>query len=124
MNRTAVLDGNIYVSRQGLENMNVDIGVKGLFLNRFSPYGREYTAHRFKEGISSFSNKSQIKNSYLKSTNSFHIENIQVSKKDKTRNGSSLPMRLAVALMKDNKGNIDLETVSYTHLTLPTTPYV
>ena len=34
---------------------------------------------------------------------------IKVSKKDKTRSGHSLPMRLAVALMRDTKGNIDLE---------------
>lgn len=109
MNSTALIDGDISVSRQGVENMEIDVSVKGLFLNRFSPYGREYTAHRFMEGISSFSNKSVIKDSYLTSTNTLHIENIKLSKKNKTRSGSSLPMRLAVALMKDSKGNIDLE---------------
>lgn len=109
MNSTGIIDGDISVSRQGVENMTVDMGVKGLFLNRFSPYSREYTAHRFMEGISSFRNKSVIKDSYLTSTNTLHIEKVKVSKKHKTATGSSLPMRFAVALMKDSKGDIDLE---------------
>ena len=109
MNSTGVIDGDISVSRQGVENMTVDMNIKGLFLNRFSPYGRFYTAHRFMEGISSFSNKSVIKDSYLTSTNRIHVEKIKVSKKNKTKSGRSLPMRLAVALIKDANGNIDLD---------------
>jgi len=105
---TAKLEGALLVSREGIENMNIDMSVKGLFLNRFSPYSRMYTAHRLTEGISSFTNKSEIKDSYLKRKNKLHIESVKVSKKDKTRNGSSLPMRLAVALIKDSNGNIDL----------------
>lgn len=109
MNSTGIIDGDISVSRQGVENMTVDMNVKGLFLNRFSPYGRFYTAHRFMEGISSFSNKSVIKDSYLTSTNRLHVEKIKVSKKDKTKSGNSLPMRLAVALIKDANGNVNLD---------------
>jgi len=109
INTTGVLNGAVSVSRQGVENMTVDMNIKGLFLNRFSPYGRHYTAHRFVEGISAFNNQSVIKDSYLTSTNKIHIEKIKVSKKDKTKNGSSLPMRLAVALMRDSNGNIDIE---------------
>ena len=109
INATGKIEGGVSVSRSGVENMKVDMNIDGLFLNRFSPYGRYYTAHRFMEGISSFENHSVIKDSYLTSSNKIHIENIQVSKKDKTRSGYSLPMRLAVALMKNSEGNIDLE---------------
>ena len=109
MNNTGIIDGAISVSRQGVENMTVDIGVKGLILNKFSPYGRYYTGHRFVEGVSSFNNKSVIKDSYLTSMNKMFIENIEVSKKEKTKSGNSLPMRLAVSLMKNSDGNINLD---------------
>ena len=109
MNNTGVVEGAISVSRQGVENMTVDMDVKGLILNKFSPYGRYYTGHRFVEGVSSFNNKSVIKNSYLTSMNKMFIENIEVSKKEKTKSGNSLPMRLAVGLMKDSNGNINLD---------------
>lgn len=109
MNNTGIIDGAISVSRQGVENMTVDIGVKGLILNKFSPYGRYYTGHRFVEGVSSFNNKSVIKDSYLTSMNKMFIENIEVSKKEKTKSGNSLPMRLTVSLMKGSDGNINLD---------------
>jgi len=109
MNRKAIVEGDVSVSRRGFQNMTANMSVQGLILNRFSPYGRFYAAHRFLEGISSFRNKSIIKDSYLTSENILHIENIQVSKKDQTTSGSYLPLRLAVALMKDPKGNINLE---------------
>lgn len=109
INNTGTIDGAVSVSRQGVENMEVDMRIKGLFLNRFSPYGRFYTAHLFEEGITSFTNKSIIKDAYLTSNNKLYVEKIKVSKKNKTQSGYSLPMRLAVALMKDSNGNIDLE---------------
>ena len=109
INATGTIEGDIAVSRSGVENMTVNMNIDGLFLNRFSPYGRFYTAHRFMEGISSFKNKSVIKDSYLTSTNTVQIKNIKLSKKDKTQNGYSLPMKLAVALIKDNKGDINLD---------------
>ncbi len=109
VNETGILNGDISVSRVGVENMKIDLSIDGLFLNRFSPYGRFYTGHRLLEGISSFKNKSTIKDSYLTSTNNLHIEQVKVSKKDKTQSGYSLPLRLGVALMKDTNGNVDLE---------------
>ena len=109
INATGTLKGGIAVSRNGVENMKINMDVNGLFMNRFSPYGRFYTAHRFLEGISSFTNESVIKDSYLTSTNKVNIQQIKVSKKDKTRDGYSMPMRLAVALMKDGKGNINVD---------------
>ena len=41
--------------------------------------------------------------------NKMFIENIQVSKKEKTKSGNSLPMRLTVSLMKGSDGNINLD---------------
>ena len=109
INETGIIKGDVSVSRTGVENMKIDLGINGLFLNRFSPYGRFYTGHSFLEGISSFHNTSEIKNSYLTSTNKLHIEQVKVSKKNKTQSGYSLPLRLAVSLTKDSNGNVDLE---------------
>ncbi|WP_025742878.1 DUF748 domain-containing protein [Aquimarina pacifica] len=109
INSTGKLKGDITVSREGIENMDVDLSIKGLFLNRFSPYGRYYTAHPFMEGITTYTTKSSIKDSYLKSTNNIFVEKIKVGKKRKTNSGYSLPMKLVVALIRDLDGNVSLE---------------
>ncbi len=109
INSTGKLKGNIMVSREGVENMDVDLSIKGLFLNRFSPYGRYYTAHPFMEGITTYTTTSSIKDSYLKSTNTIFVEKIKVGKKRKTNSGYSLPMKLVVALIRDIDGNVSLE---------------
>jgi hypothetical protein len=109
INETGIIKGDVAVSRTGVENMKIDLSINGLFLNRFSPYGRFYTGHSFLEGISSFQNTSEIKDSYLTSINTLHVEQIKVSKKNKTQSGYSLPLRLGVSLLKDSNGNVDLE---------------
>ncbi len=109
LNRTGILGGDVLVSREGAENMEVDFELKGLFLNGLSPYSRFYTAHPFLEGAVTFTSQNQIQDYFLKSTNRLFIEQVRVGDKQKTRSGYSLPMKLAVVILRDLDGNIDLE---------------
>ena len=109
LNTTGKLQGDLIVDRLGIQNMDVDFEIDGLFLTRLSPYSRFYTAHPFMDGAISMKSTNHIQDYYLKSTTNIFIEDIQVGKKQKTKNGGSLPMRLAVGIMKDLDGNIDLE---------------
>lgn len=109
VNRTGSIDGKVHVSREGVRNMDVDFQIKGVFLTRFSPYSRFYTAHPFWEGAVTFTSTSSIKDYYLKSDNHLFIEQIEVGDKNKTGSGNSLPMKLAVALIRDVDGNVDLD---------------
>jgi len=109
LNRTGILGGDVLVSREGAENMEVNFEIKGLFLNGLSPYSRYYTAHPFLEGAVTFTSQNQIEDYFLKSSNRLFIEQVRVGKKEKTRSGYSLPMKLAVVLLRDLNGNIDLE---------------
>gem|GEM_PF-2849144 len=109
VNRTGSIDGKVQISREGVRNMDVDFQIKGVFLTRFSPYSRFYTAHPFLEGAVTFTSTNSIKDYYLQSDNHLLIEQIEVGDKLKTSSGNSLPMKFAVALIRDVNGNVDLD---------------
>ena len=109
VNRTGTINGEVLVSREGAENMDVDFEMKGVFLTGFNPYSRHYTAHPFLDGAVTFTSTNAIEAYYLNSTNRILIEEVEVGRKSPTQDGSSLPMRLAVVLLRDLDGDIDLE---------------
>ncbi len=109
VNRTGSIDGKVQISREGVRNMDVDFQIKGVFLTRFSPYSRFYTAHPFLEGAVTFTSTNSIKDYYLQSDNHLLIEQIEVGDKLKTSSGNSLPMKFAVALIRNVNGNVDLD---------------
>ncbi len=109
LNRTGTMDGEVLVSREGAENMDIDFEINGLFINGLSPYSRHYTAHPFLEGVITFTSASQIENYYLNSDNRVLIEQVKVGDKRKTQDGYSLPMKLAIVLLRDLDGNVDLK---------------
>ncbi len=109
INRTGSIAGKVEVSREGIENMDLEIDLKGVFLSGFSPYSRFYTAHPILDGAVNIHSLNHIENYYLTSTNRVFAENIEVGKKQKTKGGYTLPLRLAVLLIRDKDKNIDLE---------------
>ncbi len=109
INKSGVMDGDILVSREGARNMDVNFEIRGVFLSRFSPYSRFYTAHPFWEGAVNFTSNSTIEDYYLTSDNHLFVEEIEVGDKSVTSSGRSMPMKLAVAILRDLDGNVDLD---------------
>lgn len=100
---------DLQVSRKGIDNMIFDFKVDNVYLSTFNPYSKYYMAHPFADGKVIFSSKNSIRDYFLTSSNNLFIEQIAVGDKDTANALYELPMKLAVALLRDFQGNVNLD---------------
>jgi hypothetical protein len=108
LDKTGNLLANLEMSRSGIDNMIFDFKVDNVYLSNFNPYSKYYVAHPFVDGKVIFSSKNNIKDYFLTSNNNLFVEQIAVGNKDTANALYELPMKLAVALLRDMRGNVDL----------------
>ncbi len=109
LNTSGRLKGELLVDPKGFNNMDIAYSIRDLKVSDFNPYSDYYVAHPFTDGICTYVSKSSVKNQYLKSDHVLDIKSIKVGKKTKNRTAYSIPVRLAVALLRDKNGDIHLE---------------
>ncbi|MBS1667954.1 MAG: DUF748 domain-containing protein [Bacteroidetes bacterium] len=109
LNRSGSLKGILAVSPKNFQDMDIDCKVTGLLISDFNPYSKYYVATPFLNGVVSYSNKTSILNRKLVSNNILDVVSIEAGKKVKNKTAMNIPVRLAVALLKDVHGNIHLQ---------------
>ncbi len=109
LDRTGNLVADLEVSRSGVDNMLFNFKVDNVYLSNFNPYSKYYVAYPFVDGKVIFSSKNSIKDYFLTSDNNLFVEEIAVGEKDTANALNELPMKLAVALLRDLQGNVDLD---------------
>lgn len=100
---------DLQISRKRIDNMIFDFKLDNVYLSTFNPYSKYYMAHPFADGKVIFSSKNKIENYFLTSSNNLFVEHIAVGDKDTANALYELPMKLAVALLRDLQGNVDLD---------------
>ena len=91
-----------------LKNMLIDYNVTNLRVSDFNPYSEYYVATPFWNGYMSYQSTDSVINRNLKSSNIIHIQDLEAGKKTDDKPVYDLPVRLAVSLLKDDKGNIEM----------------
>lgn len=109
LNTSGLLRGQLLVDPHGFSNMTIDYSITGLRVSDFNPYSDYYVAHPFTDGVCTYVSKSSVQNNYLKSSHVLDIESIKVGKKVKNKTAYNIPVRLAVALLRDKNGDVHLE---------------
>jgi hypothetical protein len=109
LNRSGVLKGTLSVNPDGYADMDIDYSIHGLQISDINPYSKYYVATPFLDGIIEYTNTTSILNNRMKSTNKLFIRHIIVGTKVPSKTAYHLPVKLAVAILRDPKGNIDLE---------------
>lgn len=109
LNTSGRLSGQLLVDPHGFNNLDIDYAIRGLRVSDFNPYSHYYVAHPFTDGICTYVSKSSVRNYYLKSNHKLDIETIKVGKKVKNNTAYHVPVRLAVALLRDKNGDVHLE---------------
>jgi hypothetical protein len=88
--------------------MSINYSIAKMRISDFNPYSKFYVAHAFVEGTLFYTSTNTIHNGQLKSTNLMSIKKIEVSRK--LKGGlMEVPLRLAIAILRDRKGNIELD---------------
>lgn len=109
MNRYGHVKAKLSVDNRNFKDFDLELGINSLTMSVFNPYTKYYVAHPFWRGDVSFTNTMSVKNGQLKSNNRLLVKQIKVGDKIKSDSAFHIPVKLAVAILRDRKGNIDLE---------------
>ncbi len=92
------------------KNLYVDLKVsfKDIELSPMSPYSGKYTGYDIEKGMLSLDLKYHIENRKLEAQNRIFIDQFDFGQKVDSPTATKLPVKLAVALLKNREGNIDL----------------
>jgi len=109
MNRYGDVKAKLAVDNTNYKDFDLKLNINSLTMSIFNPYTKYYVAHPFWRGDISFSNTTSVKDGALKSNNRLIVKQIKVGDKIKSDSAFNIPVKLAVAILRDRKGNIDLE---------------
>ena len=92
-------------------NMFVDIAVAftNTELTPFSPYSEKYVGRPLEKGKLAFAVHYLIDNKALKAENGFYVDQFTLGPKNNSPDATKLPVKLAIALLKDRNGLISLD---------------
>jgi hypothetical protein len=109
MNRYGNVNAKLAVDNNNYKDFDLKLNINSLTMSIFNPYTKYYVAHPFWRGDISFTNTTSVKDGALKSNNRLIVKQIKVGDKIKSDSAFNIPVKLAVAILRDRKGNIDLE---------------
>ncbi len=109
LNTSGHMQGEIAVNPNGFRDMDIRYSINELKVSDFNPYSNYYVAHPFTKGTIFYTSTSSVKNRYLKSSHKLEVRDIEVGKKEKNATAYNLPIRFAVALLRDKNGDVNLE---------------
>lgn len=92
------------------EQLSFDIAttVKGIDLPTFSPYSGKYIGHLIEKGKLSVDVNYQIQQGQLTAENKIFLDQLKIGEKVDSPDAVSLPLDLAISLLKNRKGEINL----------------
>ena len=118
------LMANCNGSLSDFSNMKLNVFLKNFKLTYASPYAVEYFAYPITDGVLSFASTNTLVNNNISSQNKVDIYNCQVDKKLKNINAEyNIPMRAAVYILTDRKGNIQVDLPVSGNINDPTFSY-
>jgi hypothetical protein len=109
VNKTGIMDAALSFDPHNLENMEVVYGIRDVRISSFTPYSNYYVAHPFQDGLIYYNSETKVLNRIIDSKNKLEIRRIDVGKKIGRKPVYNLPLRLAVAILRDVNGNINME---------------
>ncbi|MHB8353226.1 MAG: DUF748 domain-containing protein, partial [Burkholderiales bacterium] len=88
--------------------MDIKASVRGMEMAPFSPYSGKYMGYEIEKGKLSFEVNYQVLDHALTAQNHLVLEQITFGNKVVSPDATQLPVQLAIALLKDRNGNIDI----------------
>ncbi len=90
-------------------HLDILMQFKGIDMTAITPYMAEFAGYKVKKGKLSVDLHYKIKNKELQATNKVVIDQLTLGEEIESPNSVSLPVKLAISLLKDRNGVIDLE---------------
>ncbi len=88
--------------------LDMTVGFTNTDLSAFSPYAEKFVGRPLNKGKLSFGVHYSIQKKALKAANSFYVDQLSFGPKNTSQYATTIPVKLAVALLKDRQGRIEL----------------
>jgi uncharacterized protein involved in outer membrane biogenesis len=91
-----------------LHSLDIATSFKNVELTTLTPYSGKFAGYRIRKGRLNLDLHYRIEQGRLNADNHVLLENLQLGERVDSPSAVDLPVRLAVALLKDTQGNIDI----------------
>ncbi|WXL26998.1 DUF748 domain-containing protein [Ectopseudomonas mendocina] len=91
-----------------MNSLDIATNFKNVELANLTPYSGKFAGLSIRKGRLNLDLHYQIEQGKLNAENKLLLENLQLGDKVESKDAMDLPIRLAVALLKDTKGNIEI----------------
>lgn len=88
---------------------NLKILFKNINMSKLTPYSGKFVGYAIKEGKLSMDLKYQIKKGLMEGQNKINLDSLTLGDKMESKDAVNLPLELAIALLKDSNGQIDID---------------
>jgi hypothetical protein len=88
---------------------DIDVSFRNIEMTSMTPYSGKFAGYQIKRGRLSLGLQYDIQRAQLKADHEILLEKLTLGDKIESPDAVSLPIKLAVALLKDKNGNIDLD---------------
>lgn len=92
-----------------MNSLDIATRFRNVELTTLTPYSGKFAGYRIRKGRLNLDLHYQIEQGQLNAKNKVLLEGLQLGEQVDSPDAVDLPIRLAIALLKDSKGNIDLE---------------
>ncbi|MDH4652015.1 MULTISPECIES: DUF748 domain-containing protein [unclassified Pseudomonas] len=92
-----------------LDSLDIATSFKRVELTTLTPYSGKFAGYRIRKGRLNLDLHYQIEKGQLKADNHLVLEQLQLGEQVSSPDAVDLPVRLAVALLKDTEGKIDIK---------------
>lgn len=92
-----------------MNSLDIATSFKHVELTTLTPYSGKFAGYRIRKGRLNLDLHYQIEKGQLNAENKLLLEDLQLGEQVDSKDAVDLPIRLAVALLKDTQGNIDIQ---------------
>lgn len=111
-----MVGGNVPMEIKGQINpliakpfVDITIGLRGVDLSPFTPYSGKYLGYKLDKGQLSLDLAYRVSDNKLAGKNKVLLNQLTLGESVQSETATKLPIKLALALLKDRQGNIDLD---------------
>lgn len=109
LNGGGTFDARAHLDPRSLRNLQFSYSIAGLGMPEFGPYSEFFLDHPIMSGRTLNICRTSIIDNKLRSENHLFVEDFQFGRRLGMKTAYQLPVRLAVALLKDKDGNIAID---------------
>lgn len=108
-NDAAELKSNLNINMQNMQDIKLDFNLVKFPLKDIEPYMLHYFGYSVGSGFLNFSTDNTLTSTTLKSDNNLYVRNFILDKLNNNDAVYKLPIKLAIGVMSDKEGIIDLD---------------